>query len=154
DLGGFTRSRRPPSGAYRSTMCYDISTMSLRICVDGYSGWKANERPTRFHLDDETYEIALIEDRWQGQEPSEEYFPVRTTAGKVYLLRYDEHADEWRLQSGFDGAELLARPGIELISAGPLAVHEAESRISGCEQCRGDEAHIPFDWILADVLNK
>src|SRR5262245_40923626 len=23
------------------------STMSLRICVDGYSGWEANERPTR-----------------------------------------------------------------------------------------------------------
>ena len=128
--------------------------MSLRICVDGYSGWKANERPTRFHLDDETYEIALTEDRWQGQEPSEEYFRVRTTAGKVYLLRYDDHADKWTLQSGFDGDQLLARPGIELISVGPFEIQEAELRIAGCERCRPDEAQLPFDWVLSDVLNK
>src|SRR5262245_2976041 len=29
---------------------------------------------------------------------------------------YDEQADEWTLQSGFDGDELLARPSIELIT--------------------------------------
>src|SRR5262245_39837480 len=57
-------------GEVHSTMCYDTSTMSLRIYVDGYSGGKANERPTRFHLDDETHEIALIEDRWQGRNES------------------------------------------------------------------------------------
>jgi len=27
----------------------------------------------------------------------------------VYLLRYDGQADEWTLQSGFDGDELLAK---------------------------------------------
>jgi hypothetical protein len=37
-----------------------------------------------------------------------EYFKVRTLQGKLYLLRYDERADEWTLQSGFDGDELLA----------------------------------------------
>ena len=79
---------------------------------------------------------------------------MRTANGKLYLLRYDEHADEWTLQSGFDGDELLARPGIELISVGPLEIHEAESRIGGCERCRPDEAELPFDWVLSDVLNK
>jgi len=39
--------------------------MLLQIYVDAYSGYKANELPIRFHLDDETYEIASIEDRWQ-----------------------------------------------------------------------------------------
>ena len=126
--------------------------MSLRIYVDGYSGYRANERPLRFTLDDETYDIASIEDRWQ--EPNAEYFKVRTVEGKLYLLRYDEHADEWTLQSGFDADELFSRPGIELITVARFAIHEAESRTAGCEKCRGDEAKIPFDWILADVLNK
>src|SRR5262245_65711814 len=87
--------------------------MSLRIYVDSYSGYKVNERPLRFALDDETYDIASIEDR--SQEPNAEYFQVRTVDGKLYLLRYDEHEDEWTLQSGFDGDALLARLGIELI---------------------------------------
>jgi len=126
--------------------------MSIQIYVDAYSGYKANERPIRFHLDDDTYDIASIEDRWQ--EPNAEYFKVRSVDGKLYLLRYDERADDWTLQSGFDGDEVLARPGIELITVEPKAIREAESKIAGCERCRGDEAHLPFDWILADVLNK
>lgn len=79
--------------------------MTSIIYVDAYSGYKANERPLRFTLDDETYEISSIEDRWQ--EPTAEYFKVRTVEGKLYLLRYDERSDEWTLQSGFDGDELL-----------------------------------------------
>src|SRR5262249_54391181 len=83
--------------------------MSVPIYVEAYSAYKANERPIRFDLDDRTYEIAAVEDRWQ--DPNAEYFKVRTVDGKRYLLRYDERADEWTLQSGFDGDELLARPG-------------------------------------------
>ena len=126
--------------------------MSLPIYVDSYSGYKANERPLRFALDDETYHIASVEDRWQ--EPNAENFKVRTVDGKLYLLRYDEHEDEWTLQSGFDGDSLLARPGIDLITVDSKAILEAQSRFAGCERCRGDEAQLPFDWILADVLNK
>ena len=41
--------------------------MSLRIYVDGYSGYKVNERSLRFQLDDETYKIASVEDEWTSQ---------------------------------------------------------------------------------------
>src|SRR5262245_13152084 len=126
--------------------------MTVRVYVDAYSGYKATERPLRFTLDDETYDIASIEDRWQ--EPNAEYFKVRTVDGKLYLLRYDEREDEWTLQSGFDGDALLARPGIELITVDSKDILEAQSRISGCERCRGDKAQLPFDWIIAVVLNK
>jgi len=44
---------------------------------------------------------------------------VLTTDGKRYLLRYSEQEDAWTLQSGFDGDELLARPG-EVICRVPL----------------------------------
>ena len=38
--------------------------MALPIYVDGYSGYKANETPQSFTVDEELYEIATIEDRW------------------------------------------------------------------------------------------
>jgi hypothetical protein len=79
--------------------------MSLPIRVDVYSGYKANEHPRQFTLDDEIYEIAAVLDQWY--EPSATYFRVQRTEGKVYLLRYEESTDEWTLQSGFD--ELLAK---------------------------------------------
>lgn len=113
--------------------------MSLPIHVDAYSGYRANERPRQFVLDDAAYEIEAVEDRWY--EPAAEYFRVRTTDGKRYLLRYDEQGDAWSLQSGFDGDELLARPGTEMVTVGPEAIREAERRIAGCEHCRGEEAH-------------
>jgi hypothetical protein len=85
--------------------------MSLGIYVDAYSGFKANERPVRFWLDETlhatdltgTYEIEAVEDRWY--DPNGEYFKVRTVEGKRYILRYVEREDQWTLQRGFDGAE-------------------------------------------------
>jgi hypothetical protein len=81
--------------------------MMIPVHVEAYSGYKANERPLRFYLDEGIYEIAAVEDRWQ--DPDAEYFKVRTTEGKRYLLRYSERNDRWTLQSGFDGDELLAK---------------------------------------------
>jgi hypothetical protein len=81
--------------------------MSLLIYVDAYSGYKANERPRRFAIDKDVFEIEGVEDRWY--EPAAEYFRVRTAEGKRYILRYDMERDHWTLQSGFDGAELRAR---------------------------------------------
>ena len=80
--------------------------MSVRIYVDAYSGYRASERPRQFCLDDDVFEIADVEGRWY--EPDAEYFKVRTTEDKRYILRYNERDDEWTLQSAFDGAALLA----------------------------------------------
>ena len=82
--------------------------MSLPIHVTAYSGYKANERPRDFNVDEDLYEIAEVEDRWY--EPDAMYFRVRTTEVKRFILRYTESEDEWTLQSGFDGDELLAQP--------------------------------------------
>jgi hypothetical protein len=56
--------------------------------------------------------MAAVVDQWC--EPTATYFKSKSTEGKTYLLRYDEETDEWTLQSGFDGDELLMRPSIEL----------------------------------------
>jgi len=42
--------------------------MSLTVYVDGYSGYKANERPRQFTLDEMVYEIDAVLDQWY--EPS------------------------------------------------------------------------------------
>jgi hypothetical protein len=126
--------------------------MSLPIRVDAYSGYKANERPEAFSLDEEVYEIAAVLDQWY--EPSAVYFKVQSTEGKTCLLRYDEETDEWTLQSGFDGDALLARPSIELVTLDADVIRRAEKEIESCEHCHPNDAGIPFDWILAEVTGK
>jgi hypothetical protein len=58
------------------------------------------------------YEIDAVLGQWY--EPSVTYFKVQSTERNRIVLRHDEVADEWTLQSGFDGDELPARPSIEL----------------------------------------
>jgi hypothetical protein len=74
--------------------------MSVPIHVDAYSGHTASERPSRFVLDDESYEIASVLDQWY--EPSVMYFSVQSTKGKIYLLRYDGQSHDWTLQGSLD----------------------------------------------------
>jgi len=70
--------------------------MSLPIHVDACSGYRANERPRQFRLDEDVFEIEEVEDRWYDQDA--EYFKVRTVDGKRFLLRCDSQTSEWSLQ--------------------------------------------------------
>jgi hypothetical protein len=54
--------------------------MSLEIDVDAYSGYKANERPRQFCLDEDVFEIQAVEEHWRSPEAA--FFKVRTTDGK------------------------------------------------------------------------
>jgi hypothetical protein len=126
--------------------------MSLPIHVTAYSGYKANERPYEFFLDESVYEIAAVLDQWY--DPSAMYFKVQSTEGNVYLLRYDDREDEWTLRSGFDGDALLARPNVELITVDATTIRHAEQLIEGCESCHADDVEIPFDWILDRVTGR
>jgi len=76
--------------------------------------------------------ITALFDQWY--EPTATYFNVQTSKGKTYLLRYDEEIDEWTLQSGFDGDELLARRSIELVTIDRATAQKAQQRT---ESCRG-----------------
>jgi hypothetical protein len=126
--------------------------MSIPIHVDAYSGCKPNERPRQFVLDDEAYDIAMVLEQWY--EFAARYFKVQSTEGKIYLLRHDSEDDEWTLQSNFDGDELLARPGIELITLRAYSIHQAEELVGACKHCNPIDAEIPFDWILSAVTGK
>ena len=126
--------------------------MSFPILVTAHSGYKANERPKSFLVDEDRYEIAAIEVR--RLEPNAEYFRVRSKDDKRNLLRYDRRADDWTLQSGIDGDALLARPDIEIVTVDAAKVREAESKIEGCEHCHPNDVDISFDWILQEVTGR
>jgi hypothetical protein len=106
--------------------------MSVPIRVDAYSGYRANERPRQFSVDEDIFEIVSVEDRWY--DPEAEYFKVRTTDGKRFLLRCSSDC-KWTLESAFDGIEFPGRPGITLVNVDTRSIREAESWIAGCERC-------------------
>ena len=57
----------------------------LPVHVESYSGYKANERPRRFVLDDKIYDIAVVLDQWH--EPDATYFKVKSVEGKTAPVR-------------------------------------------------------------------
>jgi hypothetical protein len=69
----------------------------MNIKVEGYSGFKLNERPTRFVLGGHDYDVKEILDQWYGPEAT--YFKVRAGDGNDYILKYHAQSNEWTLES-------------------------------------------------------
>jgi hypothetical protein len=65
------------------------------IRVQCYSGYRADERPSRFTIRDREYNVEEIDDQWYS--PGAMYFRVRASDGNYYLLRHDEGQDGWTL---------------------------------------------------------
>ena len=77
--------------------------MSEKIVrVECYSGYKADERPARVLLDQQTVEIAVVEDRWYS--PGSTYFRILLRNGERYVLRRQEAQDVWTIEA-FRGRE-------------------------------------------------
>ena len=71
-------------------------TLPKKIQVVAYSGYKANERPLFFVVDNRKLEVRNIIDRWYGME--DDYFKVLAGDGKVYLIRWKRELDQWFLE--------------------------------------------------------
>lgn len=77
-----------------------FGSVALKLLVECYAGYKANERPVRFKFVGKqvrTLEVAEVVDQWYG--PSYRCFKVRADDGNLYVLRHDEREDEWTLDS-------------------------------------------------------
>jgi len=66
---------------------------SIRVEVMAYSGYKANERPLYFFVDQQKMEVKNILDRWYGQEF--DCFKVLADDGREYLLKWHRSLDVW-----------------------------------------------------------
>jgi hypothetical protein len=69
----------------------------VRIEVEGYSGYRADERPLRFRLGERWLGVVEVVDRWY--DPDAVYFRVRAEDGSVYILRHLDGTDVWTLES-------------------------------------------------------
>ena len=70
--------------------------------VECYAGYRADERPVRVRLGEETLVVAEVEDRWYS--PGETFFRVRVANGDRYVLRHLEAQDTWSLEAFRSGA--------------------------------------------------
>ncbi len=71
--------------------------MPLEIRVQTYSGYRADEYPTRFWIGDRKFDVIDIEDRWY--DPSYNYFRVFADDARRYILRMQTSQDLWELVS-------------------------------------------------------
>jgi hypothetical protein len=69
--------------------------MSKKIVVKTHSGYKADEYPKSFIMNNVCYTVMDIEDRWY--DPGYSCFKVFTDDGKRYILKNDTKTDEWYL---------------------------------------------------------
>jgi hypothetical protein len=72
-----------------------VDQTPVKIEVAAYSGYKANERPLYFVLDQKKLAVVDVVDRWYGEE--HDYFKVLADDGKVYLIRWHRLQDLWFL---------------------------------------------------------
>ena len=73
------------------------SARTVTVRVECYAGRKGDERPVRFHLGDQPYEVDEILDQWYG--PSATFFKVQGSDGNLYVLRRSEPQGEWSLEA-------------------------------------------------------
>lgn len=68
----------------------------IEVTVECYAGYKADERPLRFHLGNKLREVTEIRDQWQS--PGLTYYRLKADDGNIYILRHEIAQDIWVLQ--------------------------------------------------------
>lgn len=71
----------------------------MRVRVESYAGYKADQRPLRFYLDEHAYEVEEVLDQWY--DPDAIYFRVRAHDGNFYILchHHQPNQEVWTLES-------------------------------------------------------
>ncbi len=68
--------------------------------VECRSGYKINEYPLAFVFEGRRLEVAEIADRWyegglDPEKPVMNYFKVCLDDGRIFILKYSSHLDQW-----------------------------------------------------------
>lgn len=74
----------------------------IPIKVECHSGYKADEYPISFYLENVKIEIKEISDRWYQATPTPDwpvadYFKVCTDCNTNYIIKHELKSDEWFL---------------------------------------------------------
>lgn len=68
---------------------------TLKIRVECYAGYRGEETPRRFFIQERAVEVLDVVDRWLA--PDHRYFKVTGDDGGTYILRHDVTSDSWEL---------------------------------------------------------
>ncbi len=71
--------------------------MNCPLRVECYSGYRADERPRRFLMEEKWIEVVDILDRWLA--PNHRYFKIVGNDHRIYLIRHDVDKDLWELHA-------------------------------------------------------
>jgi len=63
--------------------------------VECYSGYKADERPLSFTINEKKFLVEEILDQWCGEDYI--YFKLRADDGCIYILKHNEKKDLWEI---------------------------------------------------------
>ena len=67
----------------------------MKIHVECYAGYQAEETPRRLKFDDRAVDVIDVIDRWLA--PDHRYFKVKGEDGATYILRHDVGSGAWEL---------------------------------------------------------
>lgn len=88
----------------------------LEIEVECYAGYRGEETPRRFSLNESVTEVTDVLDAWLA--PDHRYFKVLGRDGGCYILRHDIASDRWELTMydrtrAIGGLPLAPRDGLQ-----------------------------------------
>lgn len=73
-----------------------------KVSVTAYAGYKGQERPVSFSIDDEKIEVIEITDMWIEEGYSDRsrrtFFRVRGDDGYIHIIWHDEKSLKWFLK--------------------------------------------------------
>jgi len=67
----------------------------MRIRVDCYAGYRAEEIPRRLHFGEQVVRVQRLLDRWLA--PDHRYFKILGDDNAVYIIRHDTQNWRWEL---------------------------------------------------------
>lgn len=65
------------------------------LSVDAYAGYKGEETPRSFTLNNVTLHVVTVVDRWYSETHS--YFRVLASDDRRYVLRYELDEQQWEM---------------------------------------------------------
>jgi len=67
----------------------------LRVRVQCYAGYRGEQRPLRFYINQRCVEVKELIDQWYG--PDYRYFKLRSDDEGIYILRHAIKEEYWEL---------------------------------------------------------
>ena len=67
----------------------------MQIRVDCYAGYRGEETPRRFRIDQRKIEVMEVVDRWLA--PDYRYFKLSGDDDGVYIIRHDHLSETWEM---------------------------------------------------------